>query len=64
MKKFEDDAPTCGGCAYFVPDPEDELGECHKNPPSLFSDDRGMGYCFPSVPANEWCGAFQRKLSA
>jgi hypothetical protein len=60
----EDCMPRCASCVFFVIEPKDEIGECHKNPPFILMDEEGLGYCFPIVPPEEWCGAFQRRLSA
>ena len=64
-KKIDPDLlPKCEHCAFFQIEKNEEVGECRKNPHQAFAEDDQIGYCFPIVPPDEWCGQFQRKLSS
>jgi len=66
MKKkmvIDDCLPRCEYCVFFTIQKNDDLGECHKNPPIPYVECDEVGYSFPVVPPEEWCGQFIRQTS-
>jgi hypothetical protein len=63
--KIPDDCmPRCLSCAFFKPDKEADLGECHRLPPILLPEsDGGVSFCFALTASEEWCGEFVRYVS-
>lgn len=60
----EDCLPRCASCAFFIPDPKDDIGECRRYPPVVFPDgEDGLGFSFSMTGSTQWCGEFRRKLS-
>ena len=56
--------PMCITCAFFVPDKNSSVGECHRYPPTILPDDGGgVSFSFPLTSADEWCGEFVRYVS-
>lgn len=61
--------PSCGRCAYDVPDSmTEDYGACHRFPPvtvgeSLAPHDpsRRPLYLWPSVHVSDWCGEFKAR---
>lgn len=51
-KKIPDDCmPRCSGCAFYVAEKKDKIGECHRYPPVLvpeegevIDEDEGLVY--------------------
>lgn len=64
VKKKPEELKQCQSCRFFLIEKNEELGECRRNPPSMYSDDGEIGYAFPVVPLTEWCGEFQWKLDS
>lgn len=55
MIKMIENELCCGKCRFFHP----ERRECRRNPPQVWADEETVGYCFPRVKEEEWCGEFQ-----
>lgn len=64
VKKKIEEVSQCQFCRFFLIEKNEELGECRRNPPSMYVEDDEVGYSFPVVPLTEWCGEFQRKLDS
>ena len=63
--KIPDDCmPACRTCAFFVPDKEGDLGECHRLPPTLLPEvDGGVSFSFALTASDEWCGEYIRRVN-
>jgi hypothetical protein len=63
--KIPDDCmPRCSSCAFFIPDKNGDLGECHRLPPTLLPEsDGGVSFSFALTSTDEWCGEFVRYVS-
>lgn len=61
-KKIPDDCmPRCDRCAFYVAEKKDEVGECHRYPPTLLPEDSDVAiFTFPITAEDEWCGEFVR----
>ena len=70
IKKIkEDEVECCKNCHYSREVClETSSCECHRSQPSVISDVGSidgtidMGYAFPYLPLNEWCGEYKRKV--
>lgn len=61
----DDWMPKCSSCAFFVPDPKEDIGECRRLPPVVFPDgDEGLGFSFSMSMPSHWCGEFKRKCDS
>lgn len=54
MIKMIENERCCGNCRFYYP----EGRECRRNPPQVWADEEDVGYCFPRVSKEEWCGEF------
>jgi hypothetical protein len=53
--------PRCSNCAFYVAEKKDEVGECHRYPPTLLPEDSDVAiFTFPITAEDEWCGEFVR----
>jgi hypothetical protein len=51
----------CELCRFFVPLPGDEMGFCHRYPPTLGQTDRYVrSQQWPCVYTRDWCGEFKK----
>ena len=56
--------PRCASCAFFLMEPKEDVGECRRLPPQVFSDgDDGLGFSFSLTTPDKWCGEFKRMVS-
>ncbi len=63
IKAVDDDLrPTCARCVFYVAEPKDALGFCHRYPPTFVSDGEGTDSMFAVTEPGDWCGEFIRKL--
>ena len=54
----------CETCFYFQQRQTSvKAGECHKNPPTLYSTPTGRDCGWPPVNDDDWCGAWTDKPS-
>jgi len=64
VSKIPDDCmPRCSSCAFFNPNKNSDIGECHRYPPTLLPDEQGVSFSFQLTAADEWCGEFIRYVS-
>lgn len=55
---------SCSNCFFFVPDPDNnEVGSCHRAPPSVVIDEEGPLSIFPMVYSDAFCGEFFRQTN-
>lgn len=56
---------TCKTCRFYEEMCKDEVGDCHRYPPTILSiseyDDTSTS--FPMVDVNNWCGEWQEVTS-
>jgi hypothetical protein len=55
---------TAATCAFFKPDKEADLGECHRYPPTVLPEDNGgVSFSFALTASDEWCGEYIRRVN-
>lgn len=59
---------SCIFCRFFIPDGDNQNGECHRCPPRV-KRNPGRDEChnasiWPAVMTCDWCGEFQEKSNA
>ncbi len=60
----EDWMPKCASCAFFVPDAQQDVGECRRYPPAVFPEDGdSVGFSFALTQIDQWCGEFRRRVN-
>lgn len=51
----------CGSCKWFESKAE-EVGICHRYPPTVYPNGQGSMSLFPPVQPTEFCGEYSRVL--
>jgi hypothetical protein len=59
----EDCMPQCRTCAFYQAEQADEAGYCRRYPPQFVTDDETIGWSFPVVVQDDWCGEFKRQCN-
>ena len=58
-----DGEERCEYCRYAEFDAGEEMGECHRYPPTAFVDGDDSFTIFPHVAKVTWCGEFKRRCN-
>ena len=64
-KKLPDDCmPKCLTCAFFTREKDNDIGECHRFPPTLIPEDDGQcSFSFAYTDSIAWCGEYKRQTN-
>ena len=49
----------CDGCLYYEKTDGEKYGYCHRFPPVLEDTGDEIGWAFPVVSADHWCGEWK-----
>lgn len=59
----DDCMPMCKTCAFFLSEPQGEIGECRRYPPTNFAVETTLTYEFSISEPDFWCGEYRRKTN-
>lgn len=60
IKASKESRMCCGNCGWFAVSGQDQLGECHRYPPSLDMPE-GMEWKHPTTSRENVCGEFMHR---
>jgi hypothetical protein len=63
-KSIPDDCmPACVSCAFFMCELKEDLGFCHRYPPTIIEIEGDYDSCYPVTSRSDWCGEFVRRVN-
>jgi hypothetical protein len=55
--------PACVSCAFFMCELIEDVGFCHRYPPTIIEIEGDYDSCYPVTSRSDWCGEFIRRVN-